>query len=147
MRESSENIWKYFRKPDHFVCITTNGFVKKNGAAVMGRGCALEATRQVEGIERILGNRIKEVGNVPGFLLENLPLIIFPVKHNWWEPASIELIKMSTAWLKEYAENNGIVSQFHLPRPGCGNGRLRWEDVKPLLECLPDNVAIHYKEY
>lgn len=29
-----------------------------------------------------------------------------------------------------------------LPRPGCGNGRLVWADVKPVLAGLPDEVLI-----
>lgn len=29
-----------------------------------------------------------------------------------------------------------------LPRPGCGNGRLTWEQVKPVIKFLPDNVWV-----
>jgi len=30
----------------------------------------------------------------------------------------------------------------NLPRPGCGNGHRTWEEVKPLLDGLPDNVWV-----
>lgn len=36
------NMWAI---PADAYCITTNGFVKKNGEAVMGAGCAKEARR------------------------------------------------------------------------------------------------------
>ena len=29
-----------------------------------------------------------------------------------------------------------------IPRPGCGNGRLDWPVVRPLLESLPDTVTV-----
>jgi hypothetical protein len=53
------NFW-----PDVIV-ITTNGFVKKNGAAVMGRGCARAAVNTFANysLEITLGSRIRTYGN------------------------------------------------------------------------------------
>jgi hypothetical protein len=44
MRELKGDLWKLAEqlKPDA-VCITTNGSIKKNGQAVLGRGCGKEA--------------------------------------------------------------------------------------------------------
>ena len=66
---------------------------------------------------------------------------MFPVKYNWWEQASLELIKESAIALKKAAEFEDTII---LPRPGCGNGRLEWPTVKRVLEevGLPDNVWI-----
>jgi hypothetical protein len=46
-REVKGDVWPLAAevKPDT-VAITTNGFVKRNGQAVMGKGCALEAARR-----------------------------------------------------------------------------------------------------
>ena len=66
MKEITGDLWDYYRRPMHTICITTNGTIKKNGKAVMGRGC--------------------------------------------------------------------------------GNGQLTWEEVRPLLEGLPDNVLVISKE-
>jgi len=44
------------------VAITTNGFVKANRSAVLGKGCALEALKQWPAIAAILGARIKDYG-------------------------------------------------------------------------------------
>lgn len=44
MRDIKGNIWTlYDSDPTCYICITTNGFVKSNGEAVMGRGTALQA--------------------------------------------------------------------------------------------------------
>ena len=149
MIESTENIWKYYRVPDHLVCITTNGFVKANGEAVMGRGCAREAAEFIPHMRKLLGGYIKERGNVPG-LIQTEPdeygLYIFPVKHNWWEPADLDLIRTGVTELRKEALNNSDMV-FHLPRPGCGNGNRDWEiEVAPLCSILPENVWIHSKE-
>lgn len=54
MKEARGNILDLFGKVD-CICVTTNGFVKKNGEAVMGRGIALA-------IKNILPNAAKLVG-------------------------------------------------------------------------------------
>lgn len=127
------------------ICITTNGTIKKNGEAVMGRGCALEATKKHPGIQKILGSRLQDKGNhVHKFIGMGFPyplLITFPVKHNWWEKADIKLIEQSCHELVQLIGQSLIV---YLPRPGCGNGGLNWEkEVKPILEkILPDNIIV-----
>jgi hypothetical protein len=127
------------------ICITTNGYVKPNGRAVMGRGCALEAKNKFPDIDYTLGRIIKQFGNHVYPLLANGTKTIysFPVKHNWWEDADMDLIKRSCQELKQYAQGHKLIL---LPRPGCGNGRLRWEYVRPVIEgILPLNVATIYK--
>lgn len=146
MKEIYGSIWVHFLTANHFVCITTNGTVKKNGDAVMGRGNAKQATIVVPLIDRYLGGYLKANGNVPGYLtVLTMPrIVIFPVKHNWWEDADRKLILKSCAWLVAEAERNPS-NVYHLPRPGCGNGKLDWEkDVKRLVSDLPDNVFLHH---
>lgn len=139
MKEIKGNLWDYFEKPNTVIFITTNGFVKNNGEAVMGRGCALEAKVRFPDLPKILGRLIRFHGNKPIAL--RFGLWSFPVKHNWWEKADIELIRRSTEVLNKVA-NNAKDWTFVLPRPGCGNGKLTWGEVKPILEVLPDNVLV-----
>lgn len=125
MIEDRGNLWTY---PANLVVITTNGFVKNNGAAVMGRGCALEATKKFPGIEFELGKLLSERGNHVHLLRPSLAT--FPVKHNWWEVADMDLIAQSAHELVEISKN---YSRVVIPRPGCGNGKLDWKDVKPVI--------------
>lgn len=122
------------------LCITTNGFVKKNGECVMGRGIALECKKRWVSLPLILGGLIDSYGNHVYNLWTNPDSIIFsfPVKHNWWENADIELIKRSCNELMLEIDRNKL-SRVLLPRPGCGNGRLQWEYVQPEIEPLLDN--------
>lgn len=149
MQEVYGSIWIHFMVANHFVCITTNGSVKKNGTAVMGRGNAKQAAICVPGIPKLLGAYLRQHGNVAGSLQvtkDDWPLIIFPVKHNWWEDGHIPLIASSLGWLKHESESHPL-NTYHLPRPGCGNGKLNWEKiVKPLVDSfhLPDNVIVHH---
>ncbi len=136
------NLWEYANDPKYILCITTNGFVKKNGEAVMGRGCAKEAAQRYPKLPKELGYSIKTFGNeIAWFFHDTQELISFPVKHNWWEKADLDLIKKSTEDLY------GITTcfpkdTFILPKPGCGNGQLKWEEVEPILKVLPDSVWI-----
>lgn len=130
--------------------ISTNGFVKKNGCAVMGRGCAHQATLRFPNVAHNLGSYICMEGNRPGYIfLEGATnpstdrLMILPVKHNWWEGADRDLIIASRDFLMQEAIHNRDWT-FHVPRLGCGNGRLNWvNDVRPLMDILPNNVVVH----
>ena len=115
----------------------------------MGRGCALQAALRWPQVPELLGNYIRTQGNVPGYLLHisgDLPddrLMILPVKHNWWERASLDLIRVALNFLMDEARQWPDWT-FHVPRLGCGNGRLDWAtEVRPLMEILPNNVVVH----
>lgn len=45
------------------ICLTTNGYVKANGDAVMGRGCAHTAARHWPDLPRRLGSLLRTAGN------------------------------------------------------------------------------------
>lgn len=132
MLEAKGNLWTYEAA---FRCITTNGTVKKNGEAVMGRGCALEAAQDRPNLPKILGCKLDLTGNHVYWL--DADIYSFPVKHHWRESASLDLIEQSAYELDAIINSNFTVV---LPRPGCGNGRLDWEiNVKPLIAPILDD--------
>lgn len=137
MKEVVGDLWTY---PADWRVITTNGFVKKNGECVMGRGCAKEFADTHKYFPSVLGQFIQQEGNHVAFWHEE-KLITFPVKHNWWEKADPDLIKRSIGEMLNHVWFYGD-REYVMPRPGCGNGQLNWEDVRPILEPLPDNVKV-----
>lgn len=134
------------------VVITTNGFIKTDGTAVMGRGVAQQAKMVWPNLPGILGRCILEDGNNVHWLgyyrLQNrdIGLLSFPVKSVWWEKASFKLIERSVQQLKTFADDNPDWT-FLLPRPGCGNGHLEWKYVKPLLVNLDDRFIVVNNEW
>ena len=138
MKEIKGNLWDYHI--DHIVVITTNGTVNSSGQNVMGRGCAFEAKKRIPSLPLTLGKFIKDQGNHVFTLCHGL--VSFPVKHNWWENADINLIERSAQELSALTDHMGWSSVI-IPRPGCGNGRLKWIDVKPVIEpYLDDRFSI-----
>lgn len=150
MIEIFGDIWDLIEDNDFDgLVITTNGYVKKNGKAVMGRGIALEAAKRCKSLPYRLGNNILDYGNhVFAWNAKHLfeqTLITFPVKHNWWEKADIHLIRSSISELKDEVDNRRL-KKVIMPRPGCGNGKLSWDDeVKPFIEKLDDRFWVAHK--
>lgn len=148
MKEVFGNAWQLGKDYD-FICITTNGMVKNNGEAVMGRGIAAQFKTKYPFGPAILGAKINKNGNIyqPIMWNDQVTFMSFPVKHHWAEKADFDLIVKSTLALREHAlkEKN---KKFLLPRPGCGNGSLNWNDVKQKIEdLLPDNVfVVHFEK-
>ena len=144
MRELKGNAWDVYLDYD-VLCITTNGTIKTNGECVMGAGIAKTAKNKFPTLPTILGKFIKEYGNRCFKLSkvnDNTWLVSFPVKHNWWEIADLELIEKSSLELVEMADKFNW-NKILLPRPGCGNGKLSWNEVKPILsEILDDRFYI-----
>lgn len=121
--------------------ITTNGYVRKDGQAVMGRGVALQAKTKWPDLPARLGAHLQHEGNTVHFF-SDLRCYTFPVKAVWDRPALPSLILESAevlaAWARSCPEE-----RFLLVRPGCGNGQLKWQHVEPLIApVLPDNVYI-----
>jgi hypothetical protein len=138
MKEVKGNIWDFYGR-GNWVVITTNGTVKRNGACVVGRGITLEAKNRIENLDKILGKAIQAFGNQV-FVLQSLcgaKIISFPVKHNWYEKADLDLIERSCKQLSFINENRNLT--IYMPRPGCGNGRLDWNEVRPILEKYLDD--------
>jgi len=141
MKEVKGNIWDYYDKQGYWVVIPTNGFVKKTGEAVMGRGLALQAKEKVKGLSYILGDKIREYGNHVFIIGDGI--VSFPVKHNWYENADLKLIEQSALELKELMKVKNFKPGIVMPKVGCGNGRLYWGYVKPILrQYLDDLVTI-----
>lgn len=54
----------YLSQNEHeAVVVTTNGVIRKNGDAVLGKGQALEAKKLVPGLEHQLGEYLRRYGN------------------------------------------------------------------------------------
>lgn len=156
MKEDYGDIWDLAEDFEAIV-ITTNGFIKDNGEVVMGRGIAKEAKERYPNLPKHLGDWVKANGNVPGItnIVPNITvydvwrpyyLLTFPVKPaysfngapGWMVNADIELIRESAKLLVDLVDKNDIKTVI-LPRPGCGNGRLKWGAVKPVIEPILDD--------
>ena len=162
MREWKGDLWSLVGNVTH-LCITTNGDVNKGGRAVMGKGCAREAANLFAqyDVAKILGRQLQRHNNVPlwlgimqrtstgiAFIPNNLDgpqaygegtfLFTFPVKHHWGEPADPGLIDLSARRLAQMFQGQQV--NIAIPRPGCGNGQLKWEEqVKPILTPVFDD--------
>ena len=130
MREVTGDLWAYEGRKGFRICITTNGFIKNNGCGVTGAGVAKQAMDKYPDFPRLLGQSLKTRGNVVSLITPQL--MSFPVKHNWWEEADLKLITKSAKQLAERARKRPNL-KFVLVRPGCGNGKRSWKEVRPIM--------------
>lgn len=164
----NQDLFSFIGKVDA-ICITTNGYVNRQGLAVMGKGCAREAKERWKELPKILAEKIKQNGNVVNLLLqeEKTWIVSFPVKpasvknadinqilphlrktyaEKEYIPgfavyANINIIENSTKQLRELADKMGFQS-VALPLPGCGAGGLKPKQVIPILKKYLDNRFI-----
>jgi hypothetical protein len=141
MMQSSGILWDLAE--NKILVLTTNGTIKKDDACVMDRGIALEVAQRFPEIPYTLGRYIKQYGN-RCFNLGNwgaYRIVSFPVKHHWRDAAGIELIKTSAEQITQMADKYGW-EQVFIPRPGCGNGKLSWKEVGPVVASILDDRFI-----
>lgn len=143
MLELQANLWTLIPK---IYCITTNGIVKQSGKAIMGAGIAKQALDLFPHCDIKLGDLIKEKGNIVHIFYTDIDttLISFPTKYHWKDKSCIDLIKQSALCLKVLMDFYNF-KKVYLPRPGCDNGGLLWQDVKQEIEpILDDRVTVVY---
>jgi len=136
MLESRSNIWSSSAR---FICVTTNGIVRRNGALVMGAGFAKQVRDRFPGIDLYFGKAVGAVGNVPLIYSpgNGRYIISLPTKHDWKDKSDLKLIVESVSHIVSLMQPHDTVA---LTRPGCALGGLDWDtQVKPAIEPLLDN--------
>lgn len=136
MKETRGDLWA--QEADALV-ILTNGVVA-GGYLVMGGGVAREAKELIPELPLVWGQDILNHGlHVCSYEATTVPAIVsFPTKRHWRDPSDPGLIAQSALELDAMTDHRGWGTVV-LPRPGCGLGGLRWEDVRPILEPILDD--------
>ena len=112
-----------------------------NEVGVMGKGIALQFREAFPESSREYIEAAKQgkvhVGHVfitPSHTLTGPKWIIhFPTKRHWRQPARLEWIKNGLDDLARALQEIGACS-VAIPPLGCGQGRLDWNDIRPLIE-------------
>ena len=159
MKEIVGDYWDYWRSTNctaSLVC-TTNTIVKSNGDLVMGAGIAKEFKEKFPWLPSEWGNKQRVLGEQTPYLMITYHgkdfdtkmgeyLIAFPTKIHWKDPSIPALIASSAHQLMVACKALDI-RYVLMTRPGCGNGGLTWDVVKPILqEELDDRFVIISKE-
>lgn len=143
--KTTENIFDLPDKSGNMaVCVTTNGIIKTNGDAVMGKGIAKEANQRFH-LAGALAKHLREDGNTPfNFGVyqsgnSKFHVISFPTKWDWKNDSDLDLIQASALLLLKICNETNITTCY-LPPVGCGLGSLDYsKQVKPLLEFILDD--------
>ncbi len=131
-----------------------------NCVGVMGKGIALQFDKKFPWNSRVYVECCKAGEMKPGRVLvvespgkdafdagEPRFIINFPTKDNWRSPSRLEWIRNGLENLVEEVRARGIAS-LAIPPLGCGNGGLKWSEVRPLIEdafaSLPDVRVLLY---
>lgn len=170
MKVIKKNIWDFLEK--EIIIIPTNGFVKSNGCAVMGRGLAKQCLNRFKSIDVVLGNKLSYYGNVPHIIHVKKRIISFPVKPEgisikkpddikkvlsrfnsqdshegkfypgWMCKADLNLIEKSCILLNKMYYENRWEDWIVMPKVGCGNGELNWNQVEPIIKKHLNNIVL-----
>jgi hypothetical protein len=147
MLETYGNLWELADQGCDALVITTNGYVRKDGRAVMGRGIAKEAADRFLELPGQLGTALRKEGNhCFVFAYQPYDIVAFPVKPifgpngepGWRARAEIPLIETSARELVKLADRYDWTDVL-MPRPGCGFGSLKWAQVKPVISPILDD--------
>lgn len=143
MRRRVGDMWQVYGHG--LFLITTNSYLRKDGALVMGRGIASQALERWPKVQFDYGCRIRDACGhlgVYGLLVsENDDFGLFQVKRHFRASASPDIIAASAQMLRAWcAAHPGI--EVNLNYPGIGWGRLSEEVVEPIIRTLPDTVTV-----
>lgn len=112
-----------------------------NTVGVMGKGIALQFRETFPDNYKAYLDAIKrgevKIGSMLVIKTGNLNglryIVNFPTKEHWLNPSRIEYVEKGLIALRKMIKELAIQS-IAVPALGCGNGKLNWEDVRPLIE-------------
>lgn len=108
-----------------------------NCVGVMGKGVALAVKIKYPEIYSIyrfaFEHDMLQIGQVSyGIAYDGKIVINFPTKLHWRDPSRMSYIEVGIFSLARTIEALKIKS-IAIPPLGCGNGRLDWQEVKPMI--------------
>ncbi|HEC42737.1 MAG TPA: phosphatase [Bacteroides sp.] len=119
-----------------------------NTVGVMGKGIALSFKNAFPIVDYEYQKAIKEgeikVGRVQVIktnLITPEYIINFPTKKHWRQPSKLGYIDSGLQDLVKAIQEYKINS-ISIPPLGCGNGKLPWQRVKPLMECYLEPLSM-----
>jgi hypothetical protein len=99
---------------------------------IMGGGQALLAVQRWPNLDYQFGKQIASGVILPVVYRSDLTVVGFPTKFKPQEDSNLILIERAAQSLLEWADTTPF-TKIALPRPGCGLGNLRWEQVEPVI--------------
>jgi hypothetical protein len=152
---------KYFNQSTGLVC-TTNNTLTNDGKLVMGAGIAKDFKTLFPGLDERWGKILRNIlnryeypnkaanhinpvlidlGAPKGNIMPIWRLFAFPTKYHWKNPSDLRLIEHSAQQLTNLVDIMGL-KHVLMTRPGCGNGGLSWDVVKPKIDYLDDRFVV-----
>ncbi|HEY9195393.1 MAG TPA: macro domain-containing protein [Mucilaginibacter sp.] len=126
-----------------------------NTVGVMGKGVALAfknafpnnylAYRNAFVAKQLFIGKLLVVNDV-SLLSGQKTIINFPTKTHWRLPSEYTYVVQGLIALRDYLSENDVGS-VAMPAPGCGNGGLNWEKVKPLIEEKLADLPVDIRVY
>jgi O-acetyl-ADP-ribose deacetylase (regulator of RNase III) len=107
-----------------------------NCVGVMGAGIALQFKRAYPSM--FLKYRTEcmkyefKGGDLRAYMQGPTMILCFMTKEHWKDPSKMEWIERGLIKLREHLMT-GMVKSIAIPPLGCGNGGLKWDEVKPLI--------------
>ena len=125
-----------------------------NTEGFMGKGIALEYKKRFpkmyEAYKKKCISGELTVGNLMLYKEDRRWILLFPTKKEWRRKAQIEYIEAGLSKLADNWDRLGIHS-IAMPKLGCGNGGLEWNDVKSMIKKylgrIPIDVYVYTDEY
>lgn len=116
-----------------------------NTQGVMGKGIALKFKQlypdMFKNYQIFCEKKQFDVGMLWLYKTSNKWILNFPTKKEWKRKSELAYIEAGLKkFVATYQEKN--ITSISFPRLGCGNGGLRWEDVKPMMEHYLKNLPI-----
>ena len=116
-----------------------------NVVGVMGKGVAKEFKARYPDMfseyRELCRSGALTVGKLHIWRSDSRWVLNFPTKTTWKLPSRIEYIEAGLAKFVSSYKDLGITSAS-FPPLGCGNGNLKWPDVRPIMERYLDEVSI-----
>ncbi len=121
-----------------------------NTVGVMGKGLALSFKKRYpdmfERYKSVCEKGLLTTGKLMLFYEADYWILLFPTKEHWRNPSKLAYIESGLQKFVQTYAQKGITS-IAFPRLGCGNGELKWEEVRPIMEKylkdLPITVYIY----